>query len=41
MYERREKKMHTTVQTPIQHEIIDTKTPLQDLQLKGFMKNNP
>ena len=38
---REEKNIHTTVQTTIQHEIIDTKTPFQDLQLKGFMNNNP
>jgi hypothetical protein len=35
------KNIHTTVYTTIQHEIIYIKTPLQDLQLKAFMKNNP
>jgi hypothetical protein len=34
------KNIQTTVYTTIQYEIIYIKTPLQDLQLKAFMKNN-
>lgn len=35
------KNIHTTVQNTIQHETVDLKTPLQDLQLKAFSTNNP
>jgi len=33
--------IHKTVQSSTQHETVDLKTPLQDLQLKVFSTKNP